>query len=287
MKTIVVSGGTDGIGKALAHTYLSRGERVAVVGRNLEKGKAFLAAAAETGAAARAFFIPADLSLVAENHRVVAELEARFPVVDALVLCARHYRSARLETSEGLENTFALEYVSRYLLGHGLIASLERAERPVVVNVSGPGIPKGEIHWDDPGLAGGYSGGAAQTQAGRANDLLGVAFAAAHGAGPVKYVLVHPGAVATSFSGRYDAAAAAHVAAMKRTARPVAEAVVPIAACIDDPPAEPLSAFVRGERISVHHPSFDHTSATRLLDLTRDLLAHVPGGGGELPEVVG
>ncbi|MFD1534818.1 SDR family NAD(P)-dependent oxidoreductase [Pseudonocardia aurantiaca] len=42
--TTVLTGGTDGIGRALAGTYLDRGHDVLVVRRNAEKGRAFLEA---------------------------------------------------------------------------------------------------------------------------------------------------------------------------------------------------------------------------------------------------
>lgn len=268
MKTIVISGGTDGMGKALALAYLNRGDTVVVLGRSADKGKAILAAGA------RATFIQADLSLVGENASAIEEITAKFPVVDALVLCARHFRSTRRQTSEGFENTFALEYLSRFVLSHGLVESLERAEKPVIVNVSGPGVPKPEIHWDDLGLKQGYQGVTAQLQAGRANDLLGVAFAAEHSGSPVKYVLLNPGGVATSFSGEYDAATARHVEMLKKFGKPVEAGIAPIIARIDDPPAKPLTAFVENRRISLDDPAFDAGAAARLADLTRNLLHH-------------
>ncbi|WP_454855578.1 SDR family NAD(P)-dependent oxidoreductase [Promicromonospora soli] len=267
MKTIVISGGTDGMGRAVAQTYLDRGDTVVVLGRDEDKGKAVRAAGE------RATFIRADLSLLEENARVIERITAEFPVVDALVLCARHFRSARLQTTDGFENTFALEYLSRFLLSHGLTPVLERAPRPVIVNVSGPGMPKPEIHWSDPGLTRHYDGVTAQMQAGRANDLLGVAFAAEHGTGPVRYVLVNPGAVATSFSGEYDAATAAHVDALRRFANPVEVGIAPIVARIEDPPTEPLSAFVEGRRIGIDASGFDPAAASRLAETTRRLLA--------------
>lgn len=260
------------MGKALARTCLKRGDFVVVLGRNAEKGAAFLQSARSLGATSRASFIRTDLSLVAENRKAIDAVTAAHPVVDALVLCARHFRSARLRTAEGFENTFALEYLSRFLLSHGLTESLERADRPVIVNVSGPGVPKPEVRWHDLGLEQGYDGVSAQLQAGRANDLLGVAFAAEHGAGPVKYVLLNPGAVATSFSGEYDASAAAHVEALKRFGKPVEDGIAPIIARMDDPPAESLSAFMENRRISIDGDDFAPAAAGRLAALTRDLL---------------
>ncbi|ALG08561.1 SDR family NAD(P)-dependent oxidoreductase [Kibdelosporangium phytohabitans] len=264
MKTIVISGGTDGMGRALALEYLSRGDAVVIIGRDADKAATILAASE------RATFVQADLSLVDENTRAIADITSAAPAVDALVLCARHFRSHRRRTSDGHESTFALEYLSRYLLSHGLAGALRRTGNPVIVNVSGPGLPKPEIRWDDPTLTRGYAGVIAQGQAGRANDLLGVAFAARPGTVP--YVLVNPGAVATSFSGEYDAATAVHVERLKRFGKPVGEGIRPIVRIIDRPPAEPLSAFVEGRRISVTGNGFDVAAAERLAELTRTAL---------------
>jgi NAD(P)-dependent dehydrogenase (short-subunit alcohol dehydrogenase family) len=255
VKTIVISGGTDGMGRALALHYRNRGDTVVVLGRDTDKGAAF------------SHFIPTDLSLVANNRKIVEDVTATFPIVDALVLCARHFRSTRRQTTEGFESTFALEYLSRFLLSHGLADSLTRAEKPVIVNVSGPGVPKPEIHWDDIGLTRGYDGVTAQLQAGRANDLLGTAFATRHSA--ISYVLVNPGAVATSFSGEYDAATLAHVERLKKFGKPVEQGIAPILALVDEPPGVPLSAFVEGRRID---PDLDQVTAERLAALTHDLL---------------
>ncbi|WNF30952.1 SDR family NAD(P)-dependent oxidoreductase [Streptomyces sp. C11-1] len=270
---MVVSGGTSGIGEALAHTYLKRGDRVAVIGPNPDKGKSFLAAAADLGAEERAFFIRADLSLVSENERVVQEIEERFPVVDALVLCARFFRSYRRVTSEGFEHNFALYYLSRFLLGYGLVGLLEKAPSPVIMNVAGPGVDAGGIHWNDLGFEHGYDGWAAMFQGGKLNDLLGASFAAEHRGYRTRYVLNFPGGTATGFAGEFDPATAARIQEMLRYANPVEVGIAPIVAAIDAPPAEPLSAFFEGRRLSTRLPSFDQQEALRLDALTRELLA--------------
>lgn len=107
-------------------------------------------------------------------------------------------------------------------------------------------------------------------QGGKLNDLLGVSFAARHAGGATRFVLVHPGVTATGFAGSYDQAALAHIEHMKRHGRPVEDSAGPIVGLIDRPPTEPLSAFVAGERISVHTRGFDAAAASRL---TRTLLS--------------
>jgi NAD(P)-dependent dehydrogenase (short-subunit alcohol dehydrogenase family) len=264
MKSIVITGGTDGIGAALARHRLAQGDAVTVIGRDEAKGAAL--------AALGATFLPADLSLVSENRRLVAELDARGDSIDALVLCARYFRSHRHETAEGHEASFALEYLSRHLLGRGLLGLLEQAPQPVVLNVSGPGLPKPEIKWDDPSLRIGYSGPAAQMQAGRANDLLGIGFPTAHPEARTRYALLNPGPVATSFAGEYDPETAAFVERMKRIAAPVGHAVAPLSDLIDAPPQDPLSAWGGGRRVNPRTTPHDDDAAARLQRLTEHLL---------------
>ncbi|MEU7147192.1 SDR family NAD(P)-dependent oxidoreductase [Streptomyces sp. NPDC039022] len=274
MKYYVVQGGTDGMGRAIALTCLKRGAGVVIIGRDQRKGDAFLAAAEELGADTRATFIRADLSLISENERVMREISGLVPSLDGLVLCARHYLSRRRETAEGYEATLALFYLSRYVLSHGLRDLLEKGEQPVIVNVAGPGSPMGEIHWHDLQFTRDYDGLAAQMQGGKANDLLGVAFADKYGADRTRYVLFNPGSVSTSFSGEYDAVTKRHVEAMKLTAKPVEAGIAPILDKLFTPPVEPLSAFIETQRMSLDLPSFDTDTARRLDKHTRELLPH-------------
>lgn len=272
MKTIVVTGGTSGIGQALANTYLGRGDQVVVLGPDPVKGKKFLDTAQRVGAADRAFFIEADLSLVSENQRVIAEIKDRFAAVDVLVLCARYFRSHRMVTPEGIEHNFALYYLSRYLLGYGLADLMNKAEAPVVMNVAGPGVGAPGIQWDDLGFERNYDGWSAMFQGGRLNDLLGVSFAEGGSTRRARYVLLFPGGTRTGFAGEFDAATAAHIDQMKRAAQPVEFTVPPILEIIDAPPREPLSAFVEGTPLSLFRPAFDKGSAARLDSITRELL---------------
>ncbi|MEV6925694.1 SDR family NAD(P)-dependent oxidoreductase [Dactylosporangium sp. NPDC051485] len=262
MRTVVVAGGTDGIGRVLVEERLRRGDHVVVIGRNPAKGRELFGG--------RAQFLTADLSLVGETLKAVDAVAAAHQAVDALVFCARHYRSERTETAEGIEENFALFYLSRYLLGHGLAPVMARAPRPVVVNVAGPGAGLHLVRWHDLELRRNYHGGAALGQGGKLNDLLGVAFAQRYPG--IRYVLVHPGVTATGFSGTYDRATQAHIEAMRATAKPPSAALPPILAAIDDPPREALSAIVEGRRIAVDGPDFDAGAAARLWAITKDRL---------------
>jgi NAD(P)-dependent dehydrogenase (short-subunit alcohol dehydrogenase family) len=271
MKTLLIAGGTDGIGRAVARTYLERGDQVVIAGTTAGKGEAFLEQARAAGAGDRAWFMQADLSLVEENKKVIGFLGSRFAALDALVLCARYHRQARTETADGFESTFALFYLSRYLLGNGLLPLLERAGRPVIANVAGPGGTS-PVQWDDLQMARGYHGAAALGHGGRLNDLLAVAFASKHPTTRTRYGLFNPGTTATSFAGEYDQATAAQIARLKTTGKPARQAAAPVTSFIDNPPAQRLSAFIEGRQFSTDSPLFSPADARRLDQLTRDLL---------------
>ncbi|MFE9749486.1 SDR family NAD(P)-dependent oxidoreductase [Saccharothrix saharensis] len=269
-KTYVITGATDGIGAAVARALSSRGDHVVAIGTNAAKGEALLREA--DNAPGSLEFVRADLSLVSANRSVVERILDAHPVVDGLVLCARYFRSRRHETAEGFEDNFALFYLSRLLLGDGLRPALERADRPVIVNVAGPGHDT-PIPWDDLQSTRRYDGVGAMFLTGRLVDLLGVAFADRHGDGPVRYVLFHPGTTSTGFVGQFDPATAAFIERQKAVAKPATAVVPPILRLLDDPPADPLTAFGVDTPISVRDGSFSSADAARLAAVTDELLA--------------
>ncbi|MFQ6394626.1 SDR family NAD(P)-dependent oxidoreductase [Nocardia sp. KC 131] len=272
MKTVVITGGTDGMGKALALTYLRRGEQVVVIGTNARKGQAVLDAATELGADRRIEFIQADLSLLAENRRVIDQIASTHQAVDALVLGARYFRATRFVTTEGFEANFALFYLSRYLFGHGLMAQLDQAAAPVILDLAGPGGELSRIRWDDLQFAQGYNPDEVMGQCGKLSDLLAVAFTRRYPATRVRYVLLHPGLTATGFTGEYDAASAELVERMRERGQPIEAALVRILRHLDNPPTAPLTAFMQDNPIDVHGGPFDSAAADRLSELTSKLL---------------
>ncbi len=273
MKTVVISGGTDGMGKALALTYLGRGDRVVVIGTDPRKGRAILDAADEIRAGQRVEFIQADLSLVAENRRVIERIRAAYPTVDTLVLAARYYRATRFVTAEGFEANFALFYLSRYLLSHGLADHLTRSAAPVVLDLSGPGGDLSRIRWDDLQFENSYNPDEVMGQCGKLSDLLAVAFTRRHPDSGISYVLLHPGLTATAFTGEYDTASAALVARMRAQGQPIEAALHRILRHLDNPPAAPLAAFMQDNPVDIHGEPFAPEAADRLTDLTEKLLA--------------
>ncbi|GIF20517.1 NAD(P)-dependent dehydrogenase (short-subunit alcohol dehydrogenase family) [Actinoplanes tereljensis] len=240
------------MGLALARSRAARGDEVIVLGRDprLLGG---------TG-----HFLRVDLSDVADTLRVIEVVRERWPVVDAVALFANGQGPRRVETRQGLERTFALYYLSRYLLGRAF-----RDRAAVIVNVAGVGITKGTIAWDDLQLTHGYGMVRAQLQAGRLNDLLGVVQSGAK----ARYVLYHPGFTRSGELSPLPAPlrVAIKVAAALK-ARPVEESIRPVHGWLDHPPAAPLTAVDRGRELPLSLSTLDAGQARRLELSTEQIL---------------
>nr|WP_211228690.1 SDR family NAD(P)-dependent oxidoreductase [Glycomyces tenuis] len=277
-RVIVISGGTDGMGRALGLARAERGDHVIALGSNPAKGRQLIADADRIGAADRVDFIQVDLSGVEATRRAIRDIAARHQVVDALCLFANRQSPKRTLTPEGLERTFALYYLSRYLLSHELAPLLRRSAAGVIVNVAGVGMDKGSVHWDDLQLERKYSTITAQLQAGRANDLLGVAYAA-QPKNPVRYVLYHPGFTKSGDLGPLPAAARLFIrVAATFAARTVEQSIAPVHGFIDNPPSTPLTAIDRDTSLPLTLKTLDPAGAERLAETTQALLAALPSG---------
>jgi NAD(P)-dependent dehydrogenase (short-subunit alcohol dehydrogenase family) len=154
-QTILVTGATDGLGRAVAGRLTKKGATVLLHGRDerrLEEAKD------ETGAARtyRADF--ADLAQVREMAREIAGNEERLDclVNNAGIGTAEPGGDERMESHDGYELRFQVNYLSHFLLTRELLPLIESSAPARIVNVSSAGqMP---IDFDDPMLERGYSG---------------------------------------------------------------------------------------------------------------------------------
>lgn len=275
MQTVVITGGTDGLGRGLALHYLKEGARVIAIGSTPAKGEALIGDAKELSAEGRVHFLPVDLTSVSAARRLVEEIENTYASVDKLILCAQRYRlfGKRSVTAEGYEHSFALAYLSRYILSHGLLDALRCTKRPVIMNVGTPGVGLGKIHWDDLQMERQYNGNRATLQSFRANDLLGVAFAADYPDGPVSYIGYNPGVVSTGMPNALPLPLKIMTkATFAVAATPVHKAIRPMVELLENPPQGTFVAHWKRKPVKLEGKAFDPESARRLKALTEDLV---------------
>ena len=166
-QTILVTGATDGLGRAVATDLADRGATLLLHGRDAER----LAAVADgireraDGPAPRTY--RADLASLEEVRRMAGEIVEREPRLDGLVNNAGIGTTLpgdgeRMVSDDGLELRFAVNYLSGFLLTR-LLSDLVVASAPArIVNVSSAG--QAPIDFDDVMLERGYSATRAYAQ---------------------------------------------------------------------------------------------------------------------------
>ena len=98
-RVALITGGTSGIGEATALLFAREGARVAITGRNKQRGTAVLARMEDTNG--KAIFLQADMSVASECERVVDETVRAFGRIDILFNNAGvFYPQTALECSE-------------------------------------------------------------------------------------------------------------------------------------------------------------------------------------------
>ena len=135
-KTILVTGSTDGIGRATARALLRQGQRVIIHGRNAEKGHQVVKdLGRETGTEAVDLLI-ADLSSQEAIRRLSDEILSHHPLLDVLINNAGTYQMSRQLTEDRMEMTFAVNYLSPFLLTARLMDAIKLAAPSRIVNVA-------------------------------------------------------------------------------------------------------------------------------------------------------
>jgi len=215
-KTVLITGGTGGIGKAAAIGLASMGARVGITGRDRDRAeRAAKDIEAESGNPAVDVFV-ADLSSQSEVRRMADEVLSAYPRLDVLVNNVGGFWAHRRLTSDGLEHTFALNHLAPFLLTTLLLERLINSAPARVVTVSSGAQSMGKIDFDDLMGEQDYSGQQAYNQSKLANVMFTYELARRLDGTGVTATALHPGMTNTSFSSADPARAMAPVVFLAR-----------------------------------------------------------------------
>ncbi|MCB0070367.1 MAG: SDR family NAD(P)-dependent oxidoreductase [Caldilineaceae bacterium] len=197
MKTIIVTGSNTGIGKEAARILAADGHRVLMLSRDSDKSHR---AANEIRAATGnddVHLFPVDLAEKSSIRAVVDRLRAEFSAIDVLVNNAGVYRTKRGVSGDGIELTFAVNYLATFMLSELLLDRLRAAGAGRIVNVISALYTDGVIDFDNLMLEQGYKAGRAYANAKLATALYTVELAQRVEQDGVTVNALHPGVLAT------------------------------------------------------------------------------------------
>jgi retinol dehydrogenase 14 len=200
-KTVLITGGTGGIGKATAIGLASMGARVGMTGRDRPRAEAAATSIArESGNAAVDVFV-ADMSSQTEVRRLAGDVLAAYPRLDVLINNVGGFWAHRHVTADGLEHTFALNHLAPFLLTDLLLERLTASAPARIVTVSSGAQSMGRIDFDDLMGERAYSGQRAYNQSKLANVMFTYELARRLQGTGVTATVLHPGVTSTGFGG--------------------------------------------------------------------------------------
>ena len=198
-KTVVITGGTSGIGEIAVEQLAQMGARIVLIARDKSRGEATLAQLRERAPSLAHTVHYADLARIPEMKRVAAQIAGSEPRIDVLINNAGAMFGSRQLTGDGLEYTFALNHMAYFVVTEGLRERLQASAPARVINTSSGAHRGARLDFEDLQLVKDFSAMKAYGRSKLCNILFTREFARRlHGTGVTANCL-HPGFVATRF----------------------------------------------------------------------------------------
>lgn len=193
-RTVLVTGGTGGIGYQTARALAERGARVLITGRQAGTGEEAAAAIRRESGHELVTFLQADHATVGGNQQLADQVRAEVSGLDVLVNNVGGLYQTRWETADGYEATLAMNFVGPLALTGELLPLLQARAPARCVNVVSAGFKMWKTDpFQDVQSTQRYVSGDVYAHAKLLNVLFSLALARRLPAEQVTVNLVHPG----------------------------------------------------------------------------------------------
>ncbi|MBN2007702.1 MAG: SDR family oxidoreductase [Anaerolineae bacterium] len=282
-KVCLITGAASGIGAVTAQALAQQGATVVLVDRDAEKCEAMAGRIRQQ--MGNAEFIRADLSSQQEIRQLAQQFKSRYQRLDVLVNNAGAMFPERRESVDGIEMTFALNYLAYFLLTNLLLDVLKAGAPARIVNTSSRAHARARMNFDDLQSRVNYVGIRAYEKSKLAIVLFTYELARRLAGTGVTVNALHPGVVATNFSTRNPGMVGSIMRWMAKqyatdtgkTANPIVRLLQPVLLSPEQgaqtiiylatsPEVEGMTGkyFVKCKAVPSAPPSYDSAAARRL-----------------------
>src|SRR5512136_160405 len=196
----LITGGTNGIGKSTAQGLARMGATVVIVGRNAQKTSQVVEEIRAASGNHTVDSLLADLSSQQEVRRLASDFKSKYPQLHVLLNNAGGTFTTRQLSVDGIEMTFALNYLAYFLLTNLLLDTLRASTPARIINTSSRSHARAQINFDDLQSRSSYRGLRAYAQSKLAIVLFTYELARRLEGTGVTVNALHPGTVATNFA---------------------------------------------------------------------------------------
>lgn len=286
-RNVVITGGTRGIGRAVALELARQGHRVVLLGRDRGAGEVTAHEARSAGGAGSAF-VEADLSSVRGVHAAAGQVSSAAPQIDVLIHNAGLWPARRELSEEGLERAFVVNHLAPFALNLALEPALS-ASRARVVQVSAGLYVKGRVDLERTPRGDDFHAIRTYATTKLFNLLCLPRFAARFQPSGVRIDAVHPGVIRTGLGDRPGLAGAA-LRLIKWLWKAPAQGAVPVVRLALEPGEETGRYFHELERRELAPVAADAALASRVWEQALAFVGPGPAraaGPGDRPAAIG
>ncbi len=148
---ILVTGGTNGMGKGVAKVLAgidNQIHEVILLCRSKELGETTIKEIESSTNNKKISIVICDLTKLTDVRKAIKEIQSKYKYIDGLFINAGlGYAASRVETEDGMDSHFQVNYLSQFMLTLNLLNLLENSKNGgrVIFNVT----RGGKIFWDD------------------------------------------------------------------------------------------------------------------------------------------
>ena len=206
-KTIIITGGTDGIGRIAVEMFYTMGAHVVVLGRNKTKTENVISDIITTGGSGSLSLQICDLASMNSVKQCAERILAEYSKIDVLINNAGINITKPSFTPDGFETNWSINYLGAYLLTNLLLPKIQQSSPSRIVNLTTNTAFIDQIDFDDIESKPNFNAGDTYTQAKLSMEMFSIDLAKKLEGAGVTVNYLYPGYIKSNLLSNLQGAA--------------------------------------------------------------------------------